>query len=283
MEHQSTPNLAAALAKAQGAYGHIRKNRTVTVKMKAGGSYEFRYATLDSVLAATKEALAENGLALVSTIENGKLTVTLMHASGEEQASALPIPDPLKGGWQEFGSAVQYGRRYLINALLNTNAEHDDDGNKADGHEVTAEETEADPLQALWDALEAKGIGPGKPTKDYCERALGRALSTDRSLTLADLPTLLETLEGKRPLPPERNLCTSEERDALNKALEKLAPWGEALEGMSPPEAAAGKKAAKLAYINGMLKPPTYFKSSAELTSEQVKDLIAKAGNGEVP
>ena len=64
MNEQPTPTqsaetgaIVASLAKAQGAFLPVHRNRTVEVNLKDGkGKYTFAYATLDSVLDATRKA-----------------------------------------------------------------------------------------------------------------------------------------------------------------------------------------------------------------------------------
>lgn len=279
MRSESIGALVGALAKAQGAFEPIRKNRTVKVKLKSGGGYEFRYATLDSVIVATRRALAENGLALTATVGES-LTVLLMHESGEWMASSVPLPSP-KGDWQGYGSAMQYARRYLISTMLGVASEHDDDANAADGHAVEDMETVADPLDVIWDALETQGIVDLSAKREWCERALGRKLPTASAMTDADIPILLDTVQGRRALPAARNEPTKEALTALNKALDALAPWkaGDA----TGDELGKIKRAGKLDWINRMVKPERPFSSSGELTAEQVAALTADALAGVVP
>jgi hypothetical protein len=280
--------LAAALARAQGAFAPIRKNRTVEVVTKdkstgkPNGSYTFRYATLDAVLDATRSALAENELSLSTTINAGVLTVTLTHSSGEWRSSALSVPDPTKSGWKEFGSATTYGTRYLVSPLLGVASENDDDGNAADGDDVKGMETQVDPWVKLWDDLAAAGKDNAALARAWVEQVLQRSVQSMNDLTAADFPALRDTLDGKRPLPPARVMSTKEQLADLNKAIDALAPWGTT--DKAGEELAALKKAAKRAWINKMLepRPAKPIEASAELTQEQVLALTKRALAGEV-
>jgi hypothetical protein len=273
--------LVGALAKAQGSYEPIRKNRTVTVTMKSGGKYDFRYATLDAVLDATRTALAVNGLAITATIGDKLLTVLLVHESGQWLASVANIPAPA-GDWQAFGSAITYARRYLISTMLGVSSESDDDGTAASGHKVENMETQVDPWDKLWDGLDAKGMDSPKAKQEWIERVLQRSVPTTKTLTGADLPILLETLEGKRPLPAERVMPSKEELAEMNKAIDALAPWGTS--DKTGGELAAHKKAAKLEWINKMLdpKPAKPVTGSADLDQPQTLALTKRALAGEV-
>jgi len=120
--------LNAALAKAQGEFPAIPKDKTVTA-----GSYTFSYATLDAILAACRPALTKHGLAIVQQLEhNGQPSIRteLRHAEGGCISSSFPLPR-MPETPQQLGSLVTYLRRYTITALLGIAAEEDDDGNQA--------------------------------------------------------------------------------------------------------------------------------------------------------
>lgn len=95
-----------------------------------------RYATLNSVMGSCKSALLDNGILLTQYPvpvegENLGLVTKLVHAeTGQFQASLAVIPlskhDP-----QAMGSAITYGRRYSLSAMLGIVTEDDDDGNAA--------------------------------------------------------------------------------------------------------------------------------------------------------
>lgn len=142
--------LYAALAKAQRAFKPILRTKTVRVT-SAKGNYTFDYAPLESVLDATREALAENELALFQLLghEGSELclTTTLGHSSGCKVYSRVVIPQTTTGYGdnkserpktaQEIGSAVTYMRRYMAQCVLGVNAEEDDDG--AQGEDMQRE------------------------------------------------------------------------------------------------------------------------------------------------
>ena len=130
-----TGNLAAALAKAQAAFPSISRDRTVTVRMKTGGSYTFAYAPLDTVLAAVRGPLAANGLAVSQLLDGGDLVTLLLHESGESLSGRWTLPP--HQDIQGLGSAVTYLRRYALQALLGIASEEDDDGNASAGHHAT--------------------------------------------------------------------------------------------------------------------------------------------------
>jgi hypothetical protein len=131
--------LSEALAKAQGTFGQLRRDKTVKVRMKSGGEYSFSYAPLESILKAVMPSLTANGLSLTQstgTVADKEFVRTqLRHASGEtiENNTKILVAD---SGPQAYGSALTYARRYGITLLLCICADDDDDGNAAEGNEA---------------------------------------------------------------------------------------------------------------------------------------------------
>ena len=89
-----------------------------------------KYAGLASVWDSCRSLLAENGLAVIQTTnvgENHQLIVEtmLVHSSGEWVKGQMPMllskQDP-----QGIGSAITYGRRYGLSAILGICPEDDD-------------------------------------------------------------------------------------------------------------------------------------------------------------
>ena len=92
-----------------------------------------RYATLNSVMEACRNALTDNGIWLTQypvPAEPGHLGLVtkLTHAaSGQWQASMAVVPLP-KADPQGLGIAMTYARRYTISAMLGIVTEEDTDG-----------------------------------------------------------------------------------------------------------------------------------------------------------
>lgn len=144
IESRPIGQLAAALAKAQGAIKPPKKDRTVTVKGRTKDgtpfTYDFSYATLDAIMDAIRVPLSENELAVMQTVGTDPhgatcIRTVLAHSSGEwiEQTWVLPFR-PQK--MQEYGSLITYARRYCLAPMLGITAEEDDDGNLADHNEA---------------------------------------------------------------------------------------------------------------------------------------------------
>lgn len=115
--------LMSALAKAQGKIQPAFKD-------KANPFFKSSYADLASVWSACREALSENGLAIVQTVVTNadkamNLVTTLGHSSGQWMKSEMPIISQ-KLDPQSLGSAITYYRRYTLAAMVGVAPEEDD-------------------------------------------------------------------------------------------------------------------------------------------------------------
>ena len=131
--------LAGALAKAQGEFPAIPKEKTAHIKSDKA-NYTYRYAELGAILSACRPALSKHALAITQIITNGNLITWLLHEAGGRLESVIPIPTfnlP-----QALGSWLTYMRRYTVSALLGVAAEDDDDGAAAQDHQVPEQRRE---------------------------------------------------------------------------------------------------------------------------------------------
>lgn len=147
-QSESISKLAAALVVAQGELSTVGKDRANTF-------FNSKYATLDAIVEHVRPVLAKHRLAVIQgatmpeTDANGVLRsfvveTMLVHESGEwlVNASIMPVAPQTKRdgtvlpiGPQAAGSAITYGRRYGISALLSLATDEDDDGNHANGND----------------------------------------------------------------------------------------------------------------------------------------------------
>lgn len=131
LKSEQIDKLAEALAKAQGVMRAAQKASTNPAFKGA------KYADLASVIDALREPLSSNGLAYTQLVSqaDGAVTVetVLMHVSGQWVSSELALR-PVKADAQGIGSAITYGRRYALAAIVGLAADDDDDGNAASGH-----------------------------------------------------------------------------------------------------------------------------------------------------
>lgn len=125
--------LAKALASAQGVMQAAMKDAE-NPAFKRGNSVS-KYADLASVWEACRAALSANGLCIIQGAETDeagvRITTTLAHGSGQWMRSTLAIG--CGDTAHAIGSAITYGRRYALAAMVGVAPEEDDDGNEASG------------------------------------------------------------------------------------------------------------------------------------------------------
>jgi hypothetical protein len=142
-----------AMAAAQREYGEIVKGNKANIKMKAGGSFGYGYASLSDDLDATMPALNKNGIAVFQAASfqyGNKSTVAsietlLLHESGEwcsydfEMAGEVDLSDPKSSGILE-----SYARRYAIEPFLGIASKKED--KEPGSREARNDEPDADEL-----------------------------------------------------------------------------------------------------------------------------------------
>lgn len=154
-EHAS---LAAALVAFQSEMPKVAKNKTANVPMKGGGSYHYTYADLPDVSDAALPLLTKHGLSFhcaPGRCEDGsyELRGILRHTSGESDTGSLPL---MGRAMQELGSAITYGRRYLLGCMTGVITDDDDDGSIAQAaRERTQSYREPTPGETLLSELNA--------------------------------------------------------------------------------------------------------------------------------
>lgn len=133
---ETTKEIFAAFAKFQG---EVNNPKTTQVNPQ----FRSKYSPLDVVINEVKPILAKYGLAVNQSTgsegENIVIKTFLMHESGEwleSEPLTLPAYQLGKGGTKNYtaqgaGSAITYGRRYSLSAMLGIASESDDDGNGA--------------------------------------------------------------------------------------------------------------------------------------------------------
>lgn len=123
--------IAEAMVSAQAEFG-------AAIKDSANPAYRSKYADLSACIEATQKALNKHGIAVMQApqLDGQMVTITtrLQHKSGQWYESDLTLPAVQRERFdaQSVGSAITYGRRYSLQAVLNL-ATTDDDGNSASG------------------------------------------------------------------------------------------------------------------------------------------------------
>lgn len=121
----------AAMAACQGEIPIIGKTSTAGGRTKRGAEFKYQYADLAEIMAALREPMKRNGLAVnfLSKTEDigGKTFVTeecvVSHVSGHSAVcgtATVPIDfDASMNVAQKFGSAKAYARRYAVKDAFN--------------------------------------------------------------------------------------------------------------------------------------------------------------------
>jgi hypothetical protein len=193
LDHDQSPelgDLAKALALAQGEMEPALKDST-------NPDFDSKYATLASVIDASRGPLSRNGIAILQRVSTrpGFVSVTthMIHGSGQWVSDRAELAVAQKNA-QAAGSAITYLRRYALSALVGVACE-DDDGAAAtkpstDEQPSGEQRQEArrqsgqstDPKRArvakLWKAAQAKGMSEER-FRAWATEVLGAEKSID--------------------------------------------------------------------------------------------------------
>ncbi len=125
---ESIKEIAMAMAKFQAEI----KNPTNSAN---NPFFKSKYAPLNEILNDVRPLLSKYGLSVLQMPSGDDqevhITTLLMHESGEWIESCPLKMKPAKNDPQGIGSAITYGRRYALAAILGISSEDDDDGNVA--------------------------------------------------------------------------------------------------------------------------------------------------------
>ena len=124
--------------------------------------FNSRYAPLPAIVEMLRPILAKHELAIMQTFtphegESVLLSTTLLHSSGQWLGGVLSVPVK-KADPQAVGSAITYGRRYSLSALLGVVSDDDDDGNAAADATERAEASQPRPQQRPSAAIADAGM-----------------------------------------------------------------------------------------------------------------------------
>lgn len=148
-ETKKPQSLVGALAQIQATMPVVRKGETAEVPTKSGGKYSYTYADLADVARAVYPILGEVGLAFIAMPtfrDDGKYVLVgeLAHDSGDSRTGEFMLPD--RGTAQEVGSAISYGRRYLLGCLTGiVTGDQDDDGAAASKRPMREQQPKVEP------------------------------------------------------------------------------------------------------------------------------------------
>lgn len=181
---ESIKNIADALSKFQGEIENPKNTAD-------NPFFKSKYAPLQEVLNIVRPKLAKYGLSILQwpSGDGERIIINslLMHSSGEWIEMEPLILKAEKATAQGAGSAITYGRRYALSAILGISSEDDDDGSQASSEgskSATAKaasrlrpvpNTEDKPNKEIFNC-ESCGIEITKAEKSYSEHYYGKLL-----------------------------------------------------------------------------------------------------------
>jgi len=153
---ETIATLAKALAKFQAEVSNP-KNTAINPHFKS------KYAPLQDILSLVRPVLAKHGLSIIQFPSGDGQDITistiLMHESGEWiEACPLTLKAD-KPTAQGAGSAITYGRRYTLSAVLGISSEDDDDGNSANKKDEKRNITSPPSSEKQTTPLPSGGVG----------------------------------------------------------------------------------------------------------------------------
>ena len=188
--------ISAALVKAQGALGPASEGGQ-------NNHHNSSYAKLSDLMAAVREPLRSNGLAIIHIpiCDQGGwfLESQLVHESGQWIGCRLPIILGKNGSNQEFGSALTYVKRYAVGCLTgvaSSNDTTDDDGNKAEPKEIAKPEYNK-PKRTISEAQCKMVRGKASHMEGLIDR-VERGWGVVERLEPGDLPKVLFYIAAKK-------------------------------------------------------------------------------------
>ena len=167
---ESITKLSVALVKAQAEMQGAKKG-------KSNPFFKSKYADLVAVMEATKEALHNNGLAIVQfPIAGDKMCgveTMMIHESGEyighECLLACSKQDP-----QAYGSAITYARRYSWQAICGIPSEDDDGNHATHGNKPQNNDELFNLYDNAWGLFESKKEALTEEQRNWCIKMLNQ-------------------------------------------------------------------------------------------------------------
>jgi len=132
-----------AMASMQSELPVIKKEGEIVVN----GQVRSKYAKFEDILTIVRPVMKASGFAMSFKVDTAdgkvKVTGTLMHKTGHTENTTMELPVDTSGSKnnvQGLGSSIQYGKRYVLCALLNIATSDDDDGVAGGGKMILVED-----------------------------------------------------------------------------------------------------------------------------------------------
>ena len=126
--------LTAALVAAQSEFPPLERSSEVNIKTKNGASFNYSYASLDTLRGQTDSILHKHGLVVnhSTRLEGDRviLITQIAHADSKEQQTAEWPVGSVDDDPKDLGANMTYGMRYTYSALTGRVAEDDSDAQR---------------------------------------------------------------------------------------------------------------------------------------------------------
>jgi ERF superfamily. len=127
-------------------------------EIAVGGQVRSKYAKFEDINEAVKPILERHGFSInFKTMTEGKdiaVTGVLMHSMGHREEASMVLPSDTSGSKnnvQALGSSISYGKRYVMNSLLNITSRGED--NNGQGAKISEEQVAT--IEALMEETKA--------------------------------------------------------------------------------------------------------------------------------
>jgi hypothetical protein len=180
--------------------------------------YKSKYAPLPDVLNIVRPLLGKYGLAVIQNpyTEGEVLSITtrITHESGEWIETDPLFMKPEKNTPQGVGSAITYGRRYALSAVLGIASEEDDDGNSNEPDKQGKSKKEDKPKPNV--ELEKIIANIGEVATNLAEKGI------DKNVIGSTIKAIFTDAKGK----PSANYNAIKDIETANKVLDALNKIG---------------------------------------------------------
>lgn len=141
MENQTNVSVADAtvwkstkIAKIMKKILEIQQEIKSVHKNQQNPFYGNKYADLNTIWDQVRPLLNERKIVLIQPCNRDEVSSIAYDTESDEWLKSSLLLNPVKNSPDAMASAVTYGRRYTLNALLVLMFDEDDDGNKASGN-----------------------------------------------------------------------------------------------------------------------------------------------------
>ncbi len=201
-DRMAAQEFAEAMAAFQAECFSIPKNATARITTKAGGSYSYKFAELDSIAAAIRPILQKHGLSYTwdSAEASGIISVSCIarHVNGHSVTARFSCPtqtDAAMSGPQKSAAALTFGKRQTLTSVFGlTMCDPDSDSGKGS---VKITEHQAANLSAKMDELK-----PDDRTRMMAflgVKSPSDLLATQFAPAIAAIEKKLESYKGAKP------------------------------------------------------------------------------------